>query len=223
MVEWRTVSGVGAVVACAAAFCAGVVGGCGPAQPATGPSGPATSKPVAVASSSTAAAASKPFDPCEGSPPLTTKFLGVLQDVRCDDDKYPIMADVATMLGVECRYCHVPHPTDPKKELYPVMTPRKEIANWMRGHLMKAIKPADGSEMKCKSCHTDDKGKPVAKILGNPRDPSAAHEWMSLVMTTKFVVASTGEKLKCKHCHVGNIGTPDWQAKVILSDHVPAH
>ena len=131
--------------------------------------------------------------------------------------------NIAKMLGVDCRYCHVPHPTDAKKEIYPVMTARKEIANWMRGSLMMAIKPADGSELKCSSCHTSASGKPVAKILGTPRDEVYAHEWMSLVMTTKFVVAATGEKLKCKHCHVGNYKTPEWQAKVILTDHIPAH
>jgi len=226
MVEWRKLSGVGAVVGCAAAFSAGALGGCGPTQPATGPAITATAKPAvsgAPVASGGAVATSKPFDPCDGSPPLTTKYLGVLQDARCDDDKFPIMADVATMLGVDCRHCHVPHPTDPKKEMYPVMTSKKETANWMRMHLMKGIKPADGSELKCKSCHTDEKGKPIAKILGTPRDTTFAHEWMSLVMTKKFVVAATGEKLKCKHCHVGNIGTPEWHPKVISTDHIPAH
>lgn len=223
----RSLSSVGAVVAWAAAFAAGALGGCGPTPPAGGPSGQpvASGKPAAPPATGTAllAPTSKPFDACEGGLTLTTKYFGVLRDAKCDDDRYPIMAETAQMLGVDCRYCHVPHPTDPKKELYPVMTPKKEIANWMRGHLMAAIKPADGSALKCKSCHTDKAGKPVAKILGEPRDLGYAHEWMSLVMTTKFVVASTGEKLKCKHCHVGNYKTADWQAKVILTDHIPAH
>ena len=31
----------------------------------------------------------------------------------------------------------LPDPTDPKKEVYPPMTPKKEIANWMSMHLMQ--------------------------------------------------------------------------------------
>lgn len=50
------------------------------------------------------------------------------------------------------------------------MTPKKEIANWMRMHLMSAIKPKDGSALTCKSCHVDHDGKPVAKIHGEPCD-----------------------------------------------------
>ena len=165
----------------------------------------------------------KPFDQCDKSPPLPRQYLGLLKDARCDYDRFPIMAEVGQMLGVECKYCHVPDPKNPKEELYPVMTPRTEIAHWMRMHLMSAIKPADGSAVTCRSCHTDANGKPVVKILGEPRDVRAANEWMSLVMTKKFVVAKTGEKLKCTHCHVGTLGSPAWQDKVILTDHIPAH
>jgi hypothetical protein len=243
MTEWREVANAAAVLACAVTFCAGLVGGCNPPPPAQGPSGNGTAtKPVAPVQSASASApaasgaaaasgapaasgvaSAKPFDQCDNSPPLAKQYFGVLKDARCDYDRFPIMADVATMLGVECNYCHVSDPANPKKELYPEMTPKKEKANWMRMHLMKAVKPADGSELKCSSCHSDDKGKPVAKILGNPRDETRAHEWMSLVMTKKFVVAATGEKLKCKHCHVGNYKTPDWHPKVILTDHISAH
>lgn len=228
MVRLRGWSGVLSVLGWGGVLAAGALGGCGPTPPPDGPSGQptATVKPLGsggAAAAPTLAPTSAPFDPCEGGLTLTTKYTGVLRDARCDDDRFPIMADTAKMLGVDCRYCHVPHPTDPKKELYPVMTPKKEIANWMRGHLMAAIKPADGSELRCVSCHVDKNGKPVAKILGTPRDEVYAHEWMSLVMTTKFVVRATGEKLKCKHCHVGNYKTPEWQAKVILTDHLPAH
>ena len=46
---------------------------------------------------------------------------------------------------------------------------------------------------------------------------------MSDVMVTKFVVAKTCEKLKCAHCHLGTFDSPTWQAKVILTDHLPAH
>jgi hypothetical protein len=104
------------------------------------------------------------------------------------------------------------------------MTPKKEIANWMNMHLMKAIKPADGSPIKCKSCHTDiATGKPLVKFLGSPRDPVKAQEWMSMVMVNKFVTAK-GEKLKCKSCHVDNFTKPGFQAKVILkTEQIPPH
>jgi hypothetical protein len=150
-------------------------------------------------------------------------YAGILRVARCEQDMFLTMAGVATQLGVECKYCHVPHPTDPKKEDYPVMTPKKEIANWMSMHLMQAIKPVDGGPMKCKLCHTDASGKPITKILGNPRDIMKAQEWMSLVMVNKFVTQK-GEKLKCKSCHVGNFTTPAFQAKVILrSEQIPPH
>lgn len=220
----RSVSGAAAVVACGAAFLAAILGGCGappaPVEPKPSPSASAIASGAPTASATSAPA---PRDVCEGSPPRKVDYFGVLQDSKCDNDKFPIMAEVALMLGVECRYCHVPDPNNAREELFPVMTPRKEKANWMRMHLMKAIKPADGSKLECRSCHTDAKGNPVAKILGEPRDELHAQEWMSLVMTTKFVVASTGEKLKCKHCHVGNLKTPQWSSQVILTDHIPAH
>jgi hypothetical protein len=136
---------------------------------------------------------------------------------------YLKMASVVTQLGVECQYCHIPIPNQPKKFDFPQMTPRKEVANWMSMHVMPALKTADGSPMKCKSCHTDGEGKPIAKILGTPRDPVKAQEWMSMVMVNKFVTAK-GEKLKCKSCHAGNFSTPQWKAKVILqTEQLPAH
>jgi hypothetical protein len=220
--------------------------GCGPAKVKAPPSAPPASAapspdPVAAASSSaapkasatpsaSASAGAEPppkkdddFDPCEKSKPVPHPYYGILRVARCDQHMYLTMASVATQLGVECKYCHMPSKTDPKKEEYPVATPKKEIANWMSMHLMQAIKPADGSKIKCKHCHTDEHGKPVAKILGNPRDPVKAHEWMSLVMVKKFVAAS-GERLKCKSCHLGNYSTPGWSAKVILrSDQIPPH
>lgn len=133
------------------------------------------------------------------------------------------MASVATQLGVDCDHCHVPHPTQPKKFDYPVMTTNKEIANWMSMHLMPALKRIDGAPMRCASCHTDAEGKPVAKILGDPRDPVRAREWMSTVLVNRFVTAA-GEKLKCSSCHGGNYGTPQWKAQVILqTEQIPAH
>jgi hypothetical protein len=136
---------------------------------------------------------------------------------------YLKMGDVVTYLGVDCGYCHVPHATEPKKFLFPVMTPRKETANWMSMHLMPALRHADGTPITCRSCHTDEKGKPVTKILGNPRDPVKAQEWMSMVMVNKFVSAK-GEKLKCKSCHGANYGSPGWKSKVILqTEQIPPH
>jgi hypothetical protein len=160
---------------------------------------------------------------CKGSPPVPHPVTGVLRNARCEQDMYISMAGVADQLGVKCNYCHVTLASDPTKEDYPPMTPKKEIANWMSLHLMQSIKPADGSPMKCQSCHTDDAGKPVAKILGNPRTRAAANEWMSEVMVNKFV-ALDGSKLKCKSCHVGSPSSPEWKPKVILvSDQLPKH
>jgi hypothetical protein len=214
----------------AAALSALSFSGCGNAPKPVSPPAPAVSAapeaPAAAAApsgSAKASAAPKPFDPCDTSPPLPHPYYGILRVARCDQHMYLTMASVAGQLGVECKHCHVVDPKNALKEIYPTMTPKKEIANWMSMHLMQAVKPADGSPMKCKSCHTDAKGNPITKILGNPRDPVFAHEWMSLVMVQKFVSAS-GEKLKCKHCHVGNFTTSDWSAKVILrSDQIPKH
>jgi hypothetical protein len=208
--------------------------GCGNAPKPVSPPPPADSaasaasaapaaSAVSAAPSASASVAAKPFDPCDTSPPVPHPYYGILRVARCDQHMYLTMASVATQLGVECKHCHVVDPNDAKKEIYPTMTPKKEIANWMSMHLMQAVKPADGSKIKCKSCHTDEKGNPVAKILGNPRDPVKAHEWMSLVMVQKFVSAS-GEKLKCKNCHIGNYTTSQWSAKVLLhSDQIPKH
>lgn len=222
----------------AALVAAAVAGGCGPsttagsqtAKPApTSTSAPtANTAPSAAAGTSSGApilspATAKPFDPCDESPPVPREYTGILRVARCEQDMYLQMASVAAQLGVECTHCHVPHPIDPKKEDYPPMTPKKEIANWMSSHLMQAIKTVDGSPLKCKSCHTDAAGKPVAKIFGNPRDAIKAQEWMSIVMVNKFVTKN-GEKLKCKSCHVGNFTTPQFQAKVILrTEQIPPH
>jgi hypothetical protein len=160
---------------------------------------------------------------CKGSAPVPHPVTGLLRNARCEQDMYISMASVAEQLGVECKYCHAPKADDPKKDDYPVMTPKKEIANWMSTHLMQAIKPADGSPMKCKSCHVDENGKPVAKMLGNPRTRATANEWMSEVMVNKFVAAD-GSKLKCKSCHAGSPSSPEFKPKVILmSDQIPKH
>lgn len=202
-------------IACVSAAIAAFAAGCGAPPTPTAPP-----IPTAPAASGSAAAA---FDPCKDSPPVPRPYDGILRVAACDQQRFLTMASVADQLGVTCAYCHVPSPTDPKKEDYPVMTPKKEIANWMSQHLMQAVKPADGSPMRCKSCHTDENGKPVTKILGDPRDPVKANEWMAMVMVNKFVAAD-GSRLKCRSCHVGTLGTPQWQAKVILrSEQIPKH
>ena len=211
----------------AAALAALIVYGCSStplsAPPVARTAAPASS-PAASSTTAPAPTAAAPFDPCAGSEPPPKPYGGLLKSVPCEQQMFLTMASVADQLDVACKHCHAPHPTDPKKEDYPVMTPKKEIANWMSMHLMSALKPIDGSPMKCASCHIDDKGKPVTKILGNPRDPLKAQEWMSLVMVNKFVVRDTGEKLKCKSCHGGNYTTPQWKAKVLLkSEQIPAH
>jgi hypothetical protein len=141
------------------------------------------------------------------------KYQGILRNARCDQQKWITMANVTYALGVACRHCHVPHPTDPKKELYDQMTEEKRTANWMCGFFIQALRPTDGTKMMCKSCHTDvSTGKPVAKILG---DRQNVQEWMNEVMTVKFVEAN-GKRLKCKTCHVGSApGQPGWQGEVI--------
>ncbi len=168
---------------------------------------------------------------CEGSPPLPhAPLAGVLRHARCDQDMYYSMSQVADMLGVDCTYCHAAKTEgqDGKAEAqkerdFPAMTHRKEIANWMSAHLMQSVKPADGSPLKCSSCHTDEHGKPVAKILGQPRDRVKTNEWMSLTLVKKFVAAD-GSKLRCKSCHVGTPGTPEFRPLVILqTEQLPAH
>ena len=203
----------------AAALAAFLLPGCGAARAPDATKATAT----ATATATQAAPASAPaFDECKDSGPVPRVYEGILRGARCDQQRFLIMASVADQLGVECVYCHAPT-ADPKKQDYPVMTPRKEIANWMSQHLMQAVKPVDGSPMRCKSCHTDENGKPVAKILGNPRDPAKTYAWMASVMVNRFVAAD-GSRLTCRSCHGGTVGTPAWQPKVIFrSEQLPKH
>jgi len=214
--SFETLLQAGALTLAAPLLAAALAAGCGRAP------APATAHPKAAPTAAPASA--KPeVDICAGSPPVPHPFAGVLRNARCDQDMFITMASVAGQLGVECTHCHVVKATDRTKEDYPVMTPKKEIANWMSTHLMQALRSADGSPVRCKSCHTDEKGKPVAKILGSPRDIRKANEWMSLVMVNKFRAAD-GSRLKCKSCHGGNFGTKDFDAKVILQTaRLPKH
>ena len=220
--------------ACVAAALAGAAS-CGPPIPDPSPPGPKPEPIVSAAPATppsgaptlalTGAPSAAPVDDvCANNPKPPREYFGLLASARCDQEMFLTMAGIAGQLGVECRHCHAPHPTDAKKEDYPKPTPKKEVANWMNMHLMKAVKTADGSPLKCKSCHVDPAtGKPVAKILGTPRDAVKAQEWMSMVMVNKFVSAK-GEKLKCKSCHVDNFTKPGFQAKVILrTNQIPPH
>ncbi len=186
---------------------------------------PAPAAPVA-ATAPRAASSSSSFDPCSSSKPVPHPYKGILRVARCEQDMFLTMAGVAEQLGVECRFCHAPliesgHEV-PKKEDYPVMTDRKLAANWMSTELMQSIKTADGSKITCKTCHTDDAGKPVGKIFGQPRDVKKAMEWMNVVMVNRFVTLD-GQKLKCKYCHQGKVGSPEFDKKVILTSHLPPH
>lgn len=193
----------------------GVAAGCGGSPPGE-------AKPVAQKEGKKAAAAD--FDPCEGNRPPPKDYEGILRKARCDQDMYLTMASVSTQLGVECTFCHVPDKGgDPKALDYPAATQRKLVANWMSQHMMSSIKRKDGEPMRCKSCHVDEDGKPLRKILGEPRDLKKAQEWMALVMVNRFTKLD-GSKLKCKDCHGGNYGTPEWRGEVILTDdRLPEH
>lgn len=193
------------VLAAALVVALGLGLGCGPA--------PDTKPPVASASAGPRTA----FDPCKddkGGPPPGV-YHEILKNLNCEQELYLRMSAVASDLGVDCSYCHVPIP-GPKKDFdYPKMTERKQIALFMNHQFIDGLKQKDGEPMKCRSCHVDKNGKPAAKFLGEPRDREYTLEWMNLVMVNKFTKLD-GSKLKCKDCHVGNIGQPDFKAEVIL-------
>ena len=61
----------------------------------------------------------------------------------------------------------------------------------------------------------------MAKILGTPRRRDRSVEWMTTVLTERFVTAA-GNPLYCRTCHLENLGQPGFEQKVILTDHLPA-
>jgi hypothetical protein len=193
--------GVLLAVAASAAAAAGCSGGAPPAEP-----------PAPVAKPRQAAS---DFDPCQGSPPPPKAYLGVLREAKCDQHMFLTMAETAGALGVTCAHCHAGKPGGGPKDFdYPTMTPKKEVANWMKQQLVDRLKHKDGSPVTCASCHIDRSGKPAAKFLGEPRDEKWAMEWMSLVMVNEFTLADGG-KLRCKHCHEAPPGLAGFQEKVI--------
>lgn len=159
-------------------------------------------------------------DDCEERPgqpapePLERRYTGVAAKARCQREVYTIMGGVTHFLGVACEYCHlVPD--------YRAMTHRKEIANWMASELIPALqKKSDGKQPWCDGCHTGADGKGVAKILGNPRRPTFAVEWMTTHLVEDFQTKN-GSALHCKSCHQGNLGTPEFQRQIILTNHLP--
>lgn len=194
LARWCSMGGVltGAVVLAA-------VAACGPAPEAKKPAGPSASAPVE--------------DACIGSPPAWRKYDGPLRNVRCEQEQFLFMAGIADDLGVKCGYCHVEKPGG-KTFDYPPMTPHKEVALWMDQTFMRSLKRADGKPMMCGDCHVDKNGKPAAKFLGQPRDIAWTVEWMTTVMTNRFVLQN-GDKLKCKHCHGASWGSKDFKKEVI--------
>ena len=144
------------------------------------------------------------------------KYEGLLRNARCDQQKFITMARVAKSLGVTCKHCHVSDPNDPTKEIYPEYTENKRIANWMFKTFIQGLRPKDGSEMMCASCHqATPNGQGTPKLLRDPRDQGFAQEWMHEVMTTKFVEAN-GKRLRCKTCHVGMAPDTDGWIKDVI-------
>jgi hypothetical protein len=187
----------------------GVLAACG-AAPEARPGAPAR-----AASAPSPKRAPLPDD-CEQQPgkpppdPLERTYTGVAAKARCQREVYTIMAGVAGSLGVECNYCHLAPD-------YRAMTHRKEIANWMAADLIPSLQKKDGGAAPwCDSCH-----KGVAKILGDPRRDSFAIEWMTTHLVEDFQTRN-GSPLHCKSCHQCNLGTPEFQRKIILTDHLPA-
>ena len=144
--------------------------------------------------------------------PLKREYTGLAKKARCDREIFTIMGGVTHFLGVKCAYCHI----EPD---YPKMTHRKEIANWMARELIPALEKKGGGEVWCNDCHLVN-GKGTAKILGNPRNPKWAVEWMTTHLVEDFDSVD-GNRLRCKSCHGGNPGTPEFQKKIILTDRLP--
>jgi hypothetical protein len=191
-----------------------VFGACGGA-----PERPSAAPGLVPAPAAVAKRAALPDD-CEqqtGKPPpepLERTYTGVAAKARCQREVDTIMAGVTHFLGVQCNYCHlVPD--------YRAMTHRKEVANWMASELIPALQQKDGGkEPWCNDCHMAS-GKGVAKILGDPRKPSFAIEWMTTHLVEDFQTKS-GAPLHCKSCHRGNVGTPEFEPKIILTNRLPA-
>jgi hypothetical protein len=155
------------------------------------------------------------FDPCESSKPVWREYRGPLQRARCEQDMFLTMAGVAEQLDVGCEACHVK--TGPKSFDYPKMTEMKKKALWMDHYFMDNLKRRDGDPMTCKSCHLDRNGKPSLHFLGTPRDIPYAVEWMTNVMTSRFVLPD-GSTPRCTTCHGANFGMPGFKSRLISTE-----
>jgi hypothetical protein len=134
--------------------------------------------------------------------------LGVAKAARCDREVYTIMGGVTHFLGVECRHCHL----EPD---YAADTHNKQVANWMARELVPNLqrrKQGAAAGVWCNDCHA---GK--ARFLGSPRRREFAIEWMTTHLTEELD-AKGGKPLRCKACHGGDLGSPDFRAKLLLSD-----
>jgi hypothetical protein len=193
------------------------LGACGGA-PERPSASPAASGPVPAPSAAPKRAAVP--DDCEQEPgkpppePLARAYTGVAAKARCQREVYTIMGGVTHFLGVQCKYCHlVPD--------YKAMTHRKEVANWMASELIPALLKKDGGKQPwCNDCHSAS-GKGVAKLLGDPRKPSFAIEFMTTHLVEELLTKN-GSPLHCKSCHQGNVGTPPFERKIILTNHLPS-
>ena len=141
--------------------------------------------------------------------PLRIQYTGVAKAARCQRAVFTIMGGVTHFLGVECKHCHL----EPD---YAADTHNKQIANWMARELVPRLQKraaADASrEVWCQDCHA---GKP--KLLGNPRRRDLAIEWMTTHLVEDFDTVA-GKPPKCRDCHGGDLGSPEFHAKIILSD-----
>ena len=144
--------------------------------------------------------------------PLRTTYTGVAAKARCDREVYTIMGGLTHFLGVKCEYCHV-------KGDYIAPTHNKQVANWMAQELIPSLEKQKGGQIWCNDCHVVD-GKATPKILRSPRDQAWAVEWMTTHLAERFGIKG-GEPLRCKSCHLGNPGSPEFEKKIILTDHLP--
>ena len=146
--------------------------------------------------------------------PLRIAYGGVARGAPCQRAVYTIMGGLTHFLGVECRYCHL----EPD---YAADTHNKQVANWMARELVPRLqkRTADARgkrDVWCQDCHA---GKP--KFLGNPRRRELAVEWMTTHLSEDFSRAGApgeGASPRCKACHGGDLGSPEFRAKVILTE-----
>jgi hypothetical protein len=145
--------------------------------------------------------------------PLRIRYTGVAAAARCQPEVYAIMGELTHFLGVECEYCHV-------EGRYEAPTHHKQVANWMATELIPSLEKKGGGEVWCDDCHSAN-GKPTPKILGVPRRQGFVVEWMTTHLTERFDRAGSQGNLLCKDCHRSNVGSPDFERRILLTDHLP--